>query len=1046
MMITPRGLTTRKKALVLALGCALGGAAHAQAPDASDEQDMELLEEIIVRGVRASQARAIDIKRDSTNIVDSIVAEDIGRLPDMTITDSLQRVTGVQISREANEGTSLNIRGMPQVLTTLNGEQFLSPMSITDVQANYSDIPAGLMAGVDVYKSQSASMLSGGISGVVDLKTLSPLTLDEGWTTNLRLEGAQGQRSRREMNEDGTQGTRSPDHNVNLLVGYNHEGRFAFYGNVNHSISNAANYSMWTGHRLAYLDRAGGEPSDPHDLSGTGREDWYIVPENYGARSQFMERERTGASASVEFVINDNFSARGDVFFTRMDKYDRGVEAAFNGGSTPESFEVNNEPPLYDTNVYNVLQPGPYTQVELGSMVTVPDGEGGMVERGIYSVPVASIWAADFQTRSTNEIEKTASINTNLELNYSNHDNLEASLRYVYGKAERQMRDAQLQQGTPAWLWVDEDGIPGKDPVDGYHVTVDYRGRYPHFYFEDDLSDAELLDQYQGFADGENTEATLNVVRADVNLAVDFGIVDSFDFGVRYGVRDAQNSRFNYVTPTGRYTDWEDPRVPADLRYRQLPGNLIWQRYPDWRKFNYEDSNINLIEIGGLEDNGFSADDTMSFTDFGPIRGFESGVAALNPAAWDNPYEFMNRLYPGTRTVNNPGYTYDVEETSTSAHIQMNFADFDNGLFGIPYQGNLGINVTQTDRTVVRADVPEVLDMFNSIGYDEWQKLAYVYDTQTDKVSFTDVLPSFNLNLFPIDDVILRLGVAQTMTRNDLDNVGASLNLWYQRCPKTDEDGNPVMVISPSGTVQDDVGCVGGGEDQGSPDIKPWRATVYNTSAEWYFAENAIFGVGMFFIDVDTAVEASQEQRNFRDMDGINRGRMANIWTTQNTEASDLWGVEVGYKQPFTFLPGEFLSATGIEANYTYSESESEGRDIEGNTFPLPSNSKHQANLILWYDRDGLNVRAAYNWRSKEYLGRFGLNTNVAPLEMGQWLESTGYLDLSVNYWLNDNISFYVNGTNLTNQSRHSYAQYPDAFHSLWVQERRYAAGVSLSF
>src|SRR5690625_2555509 len=221
------------------------------------------------------------IKSDSANIVDSIVAEDIGRLPDITITDSLQRVTGVQISREANEGTSLNIRGMPQVLTSLNGEQFLSPMSITDVQANYSDIPASLMAGVDVYKSQSASMLSGGVSGIVDLKTLSPLNLDEGWTSNLRLEGAQGERSRREMNEDGTQSTRSPDHNINLLIGYNHDGRFAAYGNINHSVSNAANYSMCNGHRLAYLDRAGGAPGDPYDLSGTGQEDWYIVPEGY---------------------------------------------------------------------------------------------------------------------------------------------------------------------------------------------------------------------------------------------------------------------------------------------------------------------------------------------------------------------------------------------------------------------------------------------------------------------------------------------------------------------------------------------------------------------------------------------------------------------------------------------------------------------------------------------------------------------------------------------------------------------------------------------
>src|SRR5690606_40592249 len=110
----------------------------------------DAIEEINVRGVRTSQSEAIDIKRNSTRVVDSIVAEDIGKLPDVTNTDSLQRVTGVQITREAGEGTSLNIRGMPQVMTTLNGEQFLSPWSITGVQANYTDIPAGMISGVDV--------------------------------------------------------------------------------------------------------------------------------------------------------------------------------------------------------------------------------------------------------------------------------------------------------------------------------------------------------------------------------------------------------------------------------------------------------------------------------------------------------------------------------------------------------------------------------------------------------------------------------------------------------------------------------------------------------------------------------------------------------------------------------------------------------------------------------------------------------------------------------------------------------------------------------
>lgn len=1048
---TTNGATHRKKALAAAISLALLSpllyAQEATETPNADENG-EMIEEILVRGVRASQAKAIDIKRNSANVVDSIVAEDIGKLPDTTITDSLQRVTGVQISREAGEGSSLNVRGMPQVLTTMNGEQFLSPWSITGIQANYSDIPAGMISGVDVYKSQSANTLAGGISGVVDLKTLDPSTLDEGFMSRLRLEGGMGSRSNKEHNSDGTTSTRDPDHNVSLILGFNNGDNFAIVGNLFVSNTYAANYSMYEDQRLAFLDQQGGIPkgdlSDPDGVNGYTNE-WYIVPGEYGASSSFVERDRQGGSVTATFDFNDNWSARADVFYTEMDKFERGVKAGFNGKSTPLSYERDGVNPLYQTDVYNTLQPG--TIVAPGSSFSFTDADGNLQTRNINVLRVAEVWAADFQTTSSNVIEKTAAINSSFEVSYSG-DSIEASVRAIHAQAEKQQRDARFQQGTPAWLWVDENDIPGKDPVDGYHVTVDYTGKYPSFAFSDDLSDSNLLKQYQGFADGENTDAELSALRGDVKFIVERGHIESVEAGVRYGVREATQNRFFYVTPTGRYTDWEDPRVPADKRYRLLPGNLVWQKFPNWLKFNFDETNVSLVDIGGLEDNGFSAADTMPFTDFGPIKGFEAGIASLNPAAWDNPYEFMNRLYPGTRTVNDPGYTYGVEEASTSGHLQVNFGNDSEGLFGIPYRANLGVQVVKTDRTIDRSVVPDVLDSFNSIGYDDWQKIAYVYETEQYKNSATEVLPSFNINLFPTDDVVLRVGAAKTMTRNDLDNVGSSLSLWYQQCPKTDEEGNPVMVLNPSTgqDVQDTVGCIGGGTDNGNPDIKPWLATVYNTSAEWYFAENSILGLGLFMIDVDTAVESSQEQRNFADMDGINRGRVANVWTTQNVGAADLYGVEFGYKQPFTFLPGEYLSSTGLEFNYTYSHSESEGTDVEGKSFPLPSNSKHQSNLILWYDKAGLNVRLAYNWRSEEYLGQVGVNTSAAVLDLGQWLEPAGYLDLSVSYWLNDNLSFFVSGNNLTEQSRKSYAQYEDQFHSLWVQETRYTAGVTVSF
>jgi iron complex outermembrane recepter protein len=1059
---------TRKKALALCIGYCLANSVYAQNPAAENSKD-KALEEVEVIGVRASQAKAIDIKRDSKQIVDSIVAEDIGKLPDVTIADSLQRVTGIQINREAGEGTSLNIRGMPQVLTTLNGEQFLSPWSITGIQANYSDIPASLMAGVDVYKSQSASSLVGGISGIVDLKTLDPSSLEEGFTARVRGELGAGSRSTKEYKKNGDVDQRDPDTNLAVILGYNSGEKFSGVASIYAANSYAANYSMWQELRLAYLDSAGGRPqgvlSDPYAKQAYPN-DWYIVPRFYSASSGFVERDRLGSSISLNYEINENWTAKADVFYTTMDKFNRGVRADFNGFHTPDSYSQNNQPAKQREEILDVLQKT--SLVGAGQSFSYWDVEGSMGSSGIFvpsrdaqgntipvqktvtlhPVHVADIWAADFQTTSTNEIEKTAAINTNIQLDYTNNDNLNLSFRLINADAEKQKRYAQFQQGTPAWLWVDIDGNAGKDPLPGYKVSVDYRGKYPKFSYQDDLSNAKLLEQYQGFADGVNTDATLNVLRSDLSLELNGSHLTSIDAGLRYGLRSASNNKFFYVTPTGRYTDWEDPRVPVDKRYKLLPGNLVWQKFPNWLRFDYAKTNPSLRTIGGLEDNGFTAAETMKFNDFGPIQGFENGVASLNPANWDNPYEFMNRLYPGTRTVNDPGFTYQVDESTTSGYMQFNF-EHDAGFFGMHYTANVGLQAVDTKRNVYKSNAPSVLDSFNSIGYDDWQKIVYVYTTNKYTASQTEFLPSFNINVWPTEDLVVRLGAARTMTRNDLEEVGSGLSVWVMQCVKTNEQGEPVKVPDPSNPANqrdETVGCVGGGDDKGRPDIKPWMASVFNASSEWYFGDDAILGLGAFLIQVDTSVERFQELRSFADMDGIDRGRKASIYTTQNADAADLYGIELGYRQPFSFIDVPVLRSMGIEANYTYSHSETEEKDLFGNTLPLPSNSENQSNFILWYDQSGINVRLAYNYRSKEFVDRAGINTNVTTMSLGNWVKPVGYLDLSMSYYLNDHLNFFMNATNLTEEDRYSYAQFEDQMKSLWVQETRYSIGVNYSW
>ncbi len=121
--------------------------------------DVQNGDDIIVTGIRQSLSRAAEIKRESTAVVDSIVAEDIGKLPDMTSASALQRVPGVQVVVGGNnEIVGARIRGLDDIIPTLNGREIF-----TGVGRGFSfqDLPAEALAGVDVYKSNSAERIEG---------------------------------------------------------------------------------------------------------------------------------------------------------------------------------------------------------------------------------------------------------------------------------------------------------------------------------------------------------------------------------------------------------------------------------------------------------------------------------------------------------------------------------------------------------------------------------------------------------------------------------------------------------------------------------------------------------------------------------------------------------------------------------------------------------------------------------------------------------------------------------------------------------------------
>ncbi|RSU45374.1 TonB-dependent receptor [Sphingomonas sp. S-NIH.Pt15_0812] len=128
--------------------------------------------DIVVTGLRQSVATAQALKFNSDQFVDSITATDIGKLPDKNVAEALQRVSGVQISRNYGEGSGIAIRGLTQVKTLLNGRDVFGGSGGRSL--SFEDVPSELLGGVDVYKNPSAKEIEGGIGGIVNLRTRMP--------------------------------------------------------------------------------------------------------------------------------------------------------------------------------------------------------------------------------------------------------------------------------------------------------------------------------------------------------------------------------------------------------------------------------------------------------------------------------------------------------------------------------------------------------------------------------------------------------------------------------------------------------------------------------------------------------------------------------------------------------------------------------------------------------------------------------------------------------------------------------------------------------
>lgn len=148
------------------------------------------LEEVVVVGLRASLEAAAEIKQNADQVVDSIVADDIGKFPDNTTAAALQRVPGVQVFvGDNNEIVNPLIRGIGDILTTLDGREIFTGVGRGFA---FQDLPAEALAGADVYKSNTANLIEGGVAGIIDLRLHKPFDFKNGLTAAVNTRGLYG--------------------------------------------------------------------------------------------------------------------------------------------------------------------------------------------------------------------------------------------------------------------------------------------------------------------------------------------------------------------------------------------------------------------------------------------------------------------------------------------------------------------------------------------------------------------------------------------------------------------------------------------------------------------------------------------------------------------------------------------------------------------------------------------------------------------------------------------------------------------------------------
>lgn len=978
-------------AMALAMGAFISHSAMAQdsADDAAEgEEDTMVLETVVVTGVRASLLRSMDRKRESQGVVDAIVAEDIGKFPDQNLAEALQRITGVSIQRNNNEGSQITVRGFgPEFnLVTLNGRTMPTQGGRS---FDFLDISSSGIQAVEVMKTARADMPSGGIGATVNLITRRPMDAKEmrAFVTAKAVhetsasDGTLGGLDEITPEVAGLYSNTFFDDTIGILVSASYDER--------HNREEYASVTSWN--QNYGLD--GGEVQNNNQRADGV---WWH-PQDAGYGFSDIKRERTNAQAVFQWAPTDTFTATVDYTYSELD------------------FEK-------DTNSFGIWFANPNIRAEVNERGTVTSvTQGG----GDYAFNVAR----------DHTIKENGSLG--LTLDWAPTDSL--SFNLDAHNSDSTLRGGGLGDGVPGSsanlivgnTFCDWCGfVPGAGP---FTATI---GEKTANYFAGGIPiwDATFINTGTGEAqefllpsdigslfgqafdvDNENEITQIQLKGVWNNDGNDSGLA-SIDFGASWTDQEFVNrNAFSGLLPAGFWNNsagyWPDDA---------------------WELRNFDGL------LGDFSNGGSFPVSQYYMRPFGEIVDVYETIqdTTLNCCYWNTwPWPEIdtanNRGIFGPGPIGNASGAGITEEIG-AVFFQLNFDGDFNGMY---YKTSVGMRYENTKVISTGDEIPAEAVVW--VGGDEFVTEFGPSTFVTVEESNSEFLPNVDFSLEFTEDFLARASYSRTLARPPIGALSpvrsfvGNPNIGRRNVGS----GNPALLpyISDNFDLSFEWYYAEGSYASIGAFYKQVDNFLVGTTVQREFPGllDPYFGAQAELARAQLAAEgiAASNQAVF---DRINEnlgnppgtpvraepGDPLVVWdlsTTDNAETGTLYGLELAVQHFF----GD--SGFGIQANATIVEGDVDvNRDLVGLQFALPGLSD-SANLIGIFENDYVSARLAYNWRD-EFLT--GFDAAASPV----FVEEYGQFDLNVTWFATENLNVFIEGLNITEETQRSYVRYPEQF------------------